>query len=181
MLIVNSTYGSFTIPDNTELSIYITNRQVVTWTDPQTGKEGLFEKGDLIFETDSRMYTFKNMTEPLEYYWEYLEDLPWDGDDEDPCLWNEQTMELYIDAFDPDHLYDSLTMEDKPPRERILYNRIRCNLCGDTIESRFLHEFIPCRCGACAVDGGHDYLKRVCASEDCYTELSVIDTAPVTD
>lgn len=181
MLIINSTYGSFTIPDNTELSIYVTNRQVITWTDPETGKEESFEKGNLIFETDLRIYSFTEMIEPLEYYWEYLENIPYGNSDDDPCLWDKETTELYIDAFDPEHHYSTLTIESKPPRERILHNRIRCNLCGDIIESYLLHDFIRCGCAACAVDGGHYYLRRICSSEDCYTELSVIGTAPDAD
>lgn len=44
---------------------------------------------------------------------------------------------------------------------KIKHNKIRCKLCGDIIESKSRHDFVWCKCGACAVDGGHDYLKRV--------------------
>lgn len=44
---------------------------------------------------------------------------------------------------------------------RILHNRIRCKLCGDVIESTHHHDFKWCSCGKVAVDGGHDYLRRV--------------------
>ena len=42
----------------------------------------------------------------------------------------------------------------------ILRNRIQCKYCGDIIESFFVHDFKQCSCGACAIDGGHEYLKR---------------------
>ena len=56
----------------------------------------------------------------------------------------------------------------------ILVNKIRCRKCGDEIESESVHDFKWCKCGACAVDGGHDYLRRLGSSEDI-EELSVTD------
>lgn len=44
---------------------------------------------------------------------------------------------------------------------KILHNVIRCKRCGDVIESKSVHDFRFCSCGACAVDGGRDYLRRV--------------------
>ena len=58
---------------------------------------------------------------------------------------------------------------------KILKNAIRCNLCDDEIESTSRHEYVRCSCGACAVDGGHDYLRRVFKDKDTYTDLSVVD------
>lgn len=46
--------------------------------------------------------------------------------------------------------------------KRIIKNAIRSNFCGDVIESTYRHDYVICRCGACAVDGGHDYLRRGC-------------------
>ena len=57
----------------------------------------------------------------------------------------------------------------------IICNAIRCRLCGDEIESKSRHEYVRCRCGACAVDGGLDYLRRSFQSKDCYEELSVTE------
>lgn len=37
---------------------------------------------------------------------------------------------------------------------RILKNAIKCNHCGETIESKFTHDFKSCRCGCVSVDGG---------------------------
>ena len=42
---------------------------------------------------------------------------------------------------------------------KIIKNAIRCNLCGDEIESKRVHDFVWCKCHTCAVDGGHDYLN----------------------
>ena len=53
-------------------------------------------------------------------------------------------------------------------------NAIRCNACGEEIESRHRHDYVICKCGACAVDGGHDYLRRSAITPDCYTDLSVV-------
>ena len=58
---------------------------------------------------------------------------------------------------------------------KILKNRIRCLKCGDIIESKSVHDFVTCSCGACSVDGGHDYLRRCSETEDCYEELSETD------
>ena len=58
---------------------------------------------------------------------------------------------------------------------KIIRNAIRCRLCGVEIESTSRHEFVRCRCGACAVDGGKDYLRRSFQSKDCYEELSVTE------
>ena len=54
-----------------------------------------------------------------------------------------------------------------------LHNRIRCNHCGDVIESEYQHDFKYCKCGLVYVDGGHSYLRRgVTYSPNDYTELS---------
>ena len=39
---------------------------------------------------------------------------------------------------------------------KIIRNAIRCNHCGDVIESTYRHEYVPCSCGQVAVDGGHE-------------------------
>lgn len=58
---------------------------------------------------------------------------------------------------------------------RIKRNAIRCKKCGDVIESKFRHDFKWCSCGQCAVDGGHDYMKRCYktdTSEEAYDDIS---------
>lgn len=52
-------------------------------------------------------------------------------------------------------------------------NAVRCNICGDEIESVHCHDFKRFSCGACAFDGGHDYLRRCYKEEGCYTDISI--------
>lgn len=40
-------------------------------------------------------------------------------------------------------------------------NQARCLVCGDVIESKHRHDYVSCRCGAIAVDGGADYERRI--------------------
>ncbi len=54
---------------------------------------------------------------------------------------------------------------------RIIRNAIRCKKCGEVIESKTVHDFKFCSCGSCAVDGGHDYLRR-CGNLEDWEELS---------
>ena len=58
----------------------------------------------------------------------------------------------------------------------IIRNAIRCNICGNEIESTTRHEYVKCKCGACAVDGGHNYLKRVSMDESHYTDISIVES-----
>lgn len=44
---------------------------------------------------------------------------------------------------------------------KILFNRIKCKKCGDVIECVTVHDFKFCRCQTVAVDGGHEYFRRV--------------------
>lgn len=56
-------------------------------------------------------------------------------------------------------------------RYRITKNAIQCNKCGDIIESVRVHDFKWCSCHSVAVDGGHDYLRRV-GNPDDFTDIS---------
>ena len=58
--------------------------------------------------------------------------------------------------------------------KRILVNRIQCNKCKDIIESTSIHDFNFCRCGAVAVDGGKDYLRR-CGNREDWEECSIFE------
>ena len=58
---------------------------------------------------------------------------------------------------------------------KIIRNAIRCNICGDEIESTTRHDFVTCKCGACSLDGGHEYLKRVSTDESHYTDISIVE------
>lgn len=43
---------------------------------------------------------------------------------------------------------------------KIVRNMAKCARCGDVIESKSVHDFVTCSCGAISVDGGHAYCKR---------------------
>ena len=62
-------------------------------------------------------------------------------------------------------------MEKK--KEKIISNKIKCKKCGDIIESKSTNDYKRCSCGAVAIDGGKDYLKRISSEKD-YEELSEI-------
>lgn len=57
-------------------------------------------------------------------------------------------------------------------RTKIVRNAIRCNHCGDEIESFHVHDFKTCTCGAVSVDGGKEYLRRCFSSQSDYIDLS---------
>ena len=42
---------------------------------------------------------------------------------------------------------------------RIIKNKIKCNKCGDVIESISVHDFKFCECGAVAVDNSGSVVK----------------------
>lgn len=43
----------------------------------------------------------------------------------------------------------------------IVSNQIKCLKCGDTPYSSHRHDYRTCKCGAVAVDGGAEYLRRI--------------------
>ena len=65
--------------------------------------------------------------------------------------------------------------------QKIIRNAIRCKKCGDVIESKTVHDFKFCSCGSCAVDGGHDYLRRSAPSLDDFIDLSVVELEEPSD
>lgn len=57
---------------------------------------------------------------------------------------------------------------------RIIVNKIKCNKCGEEIESKSTHDLKFCKCTSVVVDGGLDYLRRLGRREEDYTELSIV-------
>lgn len=55
---------------------------------------------------------------------------------------------------------------------KIIRNMIKCNYCGDVIESVTTHDFKTCSCGRVSVDGGKSYFKRLFQKTNDYTDLS---------
>lgn len=43
---------------------------------------------------------------------------------------------------------------------KLVRNRIKCNKCGEIIESKYRHDYVMCSCGNCSVDGGLAYARR---------------------
>lgn len=62
-------------------------------------------------------------------------------------------------------------MEKK--KQIIKINKIKCKKCGNIIESKTTNDLKRCSCGAVAVDGGKEYLKRIGNDEE-YEELSIM-------
>lgn len=65
---------------------------------------------------------------------------------------------------------------DKEPSPKLTRNAGRCKRCGDVIESKSTHDCVKCSCGACAVDGGLEYLRRL-GNPDDWEELREYSTA----
>lgn len=59
----------------------------------------------------------------------------------------------------------------KEPMRRIIRNAARCLSCMQEIESRSVHDWVRCQCGASFVDGGLEYLRRGYGPKG-YDELS---------
>lgn len=57
----------------------------------------------------------------------------------------------------------------------IKVNKARCKKCNTVIESKTVHDYVSCKCGAIAVDGGRIYLKRNWCNPDDLEELSEYD------
>ena len=55
-------------------------------------------------------------------------------------------------------------MEKK--KQIIKVNKIKCKKCGNIIESKTTNDLKRCSCGAVAVDGGKEYLKRIGNDEE---------------
>ena len=56
--------------------------------------------------------------------------------------------------------------------KKIIKNAIQCKKCGEIIESKSRHDYVQCKCGSCAVDVGHNYLRRSAADSNLYIDLS---------
>lgn len=75
----------------------------------------------------------------------------------------------YSDGWD--RIFSKKEESKSYPKPIILNNKIRCNRCGDIIESKHRHDFVTCSCGSCATDGGTSYLRRLGLD---YTDLSKV-------
>ncbi len=67
--------------------------------------------------------------------------------------------------------YRTDPVHTKQSVKKIYVNMVQCKKCHDIIVSQTVHDFKECQCGAIAVDGGKEYLKRV-GDLDQYFELT---------
>ena len=65
-------------------------------------------------------------------------------------------------------ILEPIGLEISPKKGYVII--FKCKKCGEIIESMSRHDFKFCKCGAVAVDGGKDYLRRI-GSKDDYEEL----------
>lgn len=57
--------------------------------------------------------------------------------------------------------------------KKLIKNAIKCNHCGDVIESKYTHDFVTCSCKTVSVDGGLSYCKRSFKNGlDDFTDMS---------
>lgn len=62
--------------------------------------------------------------------------------------------------------------------KKIISNKVKCNHCGDIIESKYHYDLVYCSCKSVYVDGGHDYLRRGTRPDCSFTELSEVEEVP---
>lgn len=60
--------------------------------------------------------------------------------------------------------------------EKIIKNQVQCRKCKDLLISTHVHDFKFCSCGAIAVDGGNEYLRR-CGNIEDMIELSEVKSS----
>lgn len=56
----------------------------------------------------------------------------------------------------------------------IMRNSIRCKRCEDHIISEHRDFFVSCKCGACHISGGLDYLAREVKFHRCYIDTTIV-------
>lgn len=64
--------------------------------------------------------------------------------------------------------------------KKLVRNAIKCKHCGDVVESKSVHDFEQCSCGACFADGGLEYMRRgfKTSPDDDYEELAEYEDVP---
>lgn len=67
------------------------------------------------------------------------------------------------------------TKEVRMGDNKILRNMAECAQCHDFVESTHVHDFQQCSCGAIAVDGGHEYLRRSAKDFDNLIDRSIVE------
>jgi hypothetical protein len=65
--------------------------------------------------------------------------------------------------------------ERNTPDRRLIVNKAQCRACGDIIESKSVHDFVTCDCGAISVDGGVDYQHCSADIWENFWDLSIYE------
>jgi hypothetical protein len=89
------------------------------------------------------------------------------------CLYRAYFDPIYGDRFSGKVL-ETRNMSALQTR-RILRNRGLCRQCGAIVESCHRQECVSCDCGAIAVDGGREYLRRTASNPANFMELSELE------
>jgi hypothetical protein len=55
----------------------------------------------------------------------------------------------------------------------LFYNAVYCNLCDDTIQSCYGHDYKQCKCGNAMVDGGLNYARWGWGEDDSVIDFSM--------
>lgn len=58
---------------------------------------------------------------------------------------------------------------------KIKRNAVRCENCQEVIVSKKPYDHIKCKCGACEIDGGKEYIRRKMRADAKYKELAVAE------
>lgn len=67
-------------------------------------------------------------------------------------------------------------MRRRKPKPPFYGAKVRCLLCGDTLQSTHVHDYRACTCGRVAIDGGAEYCKMtVHMHDDCFPPYEIID------
>lgn len=56
--------------------------------------------------------------------------------------------------------------------KKISFNRARCRKCGTFLESKTVHDFQTCACGAISIDGGREYIRQLAVDWNLFEDLT---------
>lgn len=59
------------------------------------------------------------------------------------------------------------------PETVILSNQVKCLVCHSTPFSRHRHDFVECKCGNVAVDGGMEYQRLIYSDSETFEDLTI--------
>ena len=103
-----------------------------------------------------------------------------EDDDGRPCVksWPEAKELWPLPETDEGAAFSALkeTLEPLGYSQFVVSNQMRCEICGEFIESTHRHDYRKCACGNIGVDGGHDYARQTRRTER-FTDCTVFGWA----